>query len=201
VYQHPAEPLFDTECLEQHLPLSGSDIDVACYEVGELARLIDAGKYLLHDIIRQAGLLSQLGRPGPRLTMERDERGVFNVQGKHLLGLAHDRLEISLFFSVVDGNAAPLTVEQQLHAGKPALKLSDAGDGPDGVQHIGADALDILALRHSEDQALRARQRGFYRSQRGGAPSTDRRGDTGEQHDLPERKDGQCQSFGHSGTP
>ena len=146
MHQHPPQPILDAQRLEQHLPLRRSDVDVAGHEVGELARLVHPREHLLDNLVRQAGFLAQLGRPGSSFPVQRDEGRIFQIERKHLLGLTHDRLEIPLFVRVVDGDAAPLPVEQQLHAGKPALKLSNAGDGPDGVEYVGVHALDVLPL-------------------------------------------------------
>ena len=92
--------------------------------------------------------------------------GILGIERQHLLGLAHDGLEIALLLGVVDGDAALLAVEQQLHAGQPALELPDPGDGADGVEHVGGHALDVLPLGHREDQPLGRRQRGLDGPQR-----------------------------------
>ncbi len=85
---------------------------------------------------------------------------------------------------------APLAVQQELHAGEPSLELSDAGDGADGVEHLGGDILDVLPLRDREDQPVRRCQRGLDGPQSAGRPApigavtpgkrtTSRRGSTG----------------------
>ena len=197
VHQHPAKALFDAQRLEQHLPLLRGDVDVAGHEVGELARLVDAGQHLLDHVVGQTGLLAQLGGAGACLAVQRHEGRVFGVEGCHLLGLAYDGLEEAVLVGVVDGDAAPLAVEQQLHAGQPALELAYAGNGPDGVQDLGGDAFDVLPLGDREDQPLGLAQGALDRAKRGGPAGADRRGDPGEQHDLTKRQDGQCQTFGH----
>ena len=188
VHQHPAQPLLDAQRLQQHLPLRRRDVDVAGHEVGELARLVDAGEHLLDHFIRQAGLLAQLRRPRPRLAVQGDERRILGVERQHLLGLAHDGLEVAVLVGVVDRDAAPLAVEQQLHAGQPPLELADARDGPDGVEHLGVDVLDVLPLRDREDQPVGRGQRRLDGAQRSRPPRADRRGDARKQHDLPKRE-------------
>jgi hypothetical protein len=86
---------------------------------------------------------------------------------------------------------------QQLHAGKPALQLSNAGDGSNGIERVGGDALDILPLRDREDQPVGSRQRRLDGAQSGRTAGANRRGDPREEDDLPQRKNGQSQSFGH----
>ena len=187
VNQDPAQPLLDGERLEQDLPLGGADVEVPGDEVGQATRLIHAGQDLVDDLLGQAGLLPQLGRPGPRLLVQRDEGRILRAEGLHLLGLADDGLEVALLVAVVHRDAAPLTVEQQLHAGQAALHLADPGDGADGVEAVGGDLLEILPLRDGEDQPVRCGQRRLDRAQRPGPPGTDRRRDAREENDLPER--------------
>ena len=200
VHQDPAEPLLDAERLEQSLPLCRGDVDVPGDQVGEAARLVHSGQHLLDHLVRQARLLPELGRAGAGLSVQRHERRVLGIDRKHLLGLAHDGLEIALLLGVVDGDAALLAVEQQLHAGKTPLELPDLGDGADRVQHIGVDALDVLTLAHREDEALRGCERGLDRPKGRRSPGSDRGGDPGEQHHLAQRQHRQSQTFGHVET-
>ena len=130
--------------------------------------------------------------------MQRDKGGIVQIERQHLLGLAHDGLEIAFLVGVVDGNAAPLAMEQQLHAGKSALELSNAGDSSDGVEHIRAYALDVLPLRNGKDQPVGTGQGRLDCPQCGRPAGTNWSGDAGKQHNLSERKDGQGQSFSHS---
>ena len=197
VHQHPAEPLLDAQGLQQHLPLLRRDVDVAGDQVGELAGLVHAGQDLLDHLVGQAGLLAQLRGAGAGLAVQGDEGRILRVEGCHLLGLAHDGLEVAVLVGVVDGDAAPLAVEQQLHAGQPALELADPGDGPDGVEHLGSHAFDVLPLGDREHQPLGLAQRALDGAKRRGPPRADRRGDPGEQHDLAKRQHRQCQTFGH----
>ena len=186
--------------LEQRLPLGGVDVDVAGDEIGEPPGLVDAGQDLLHHLVRQAGLLPQLGRTGSRLAVQGHERRILGVEGQHLLGLAHDGLEVPLLVGIVNGDAALLAVQQELHPRQPALQLPDLGDGADGVQHIRGHAFDVLPLGDGEDEPLRRRQRGLDGAQRGWTSRADRRGHAGKQHNLAQRQDGQCQTFGHVET-
>ena len=88
-------------------------------------------------------------------------------------------------------------MEQQLHPGQPPLELPDPGDGPDGVQNLGSDALDVLPLRDRKDQALGLAQGGFDAAQGRWAPRSDGRGDPRKEYDFPERQYRQSQTFGH----
>ena len=154
MYQHAPQPLLDAQRLEQDLPLRRRDVDISGDEIGELAGLVDAGQHLLDHFVGQAGFLAQFGRPDTRLTVKRHERRLVSIEGQHLLGFPHDRLEVAFLVAIVDGDAPPLTVQQQLHAGQPSLKLSDPGDRADGVQDIGGDIFHVLPLRDRKDQPL-----------------------------------------------
>ncbi len=200
VDQRLPEPLLDAERLQQPLALSRGDVDIPGYQVGELAGLVDAGQHLLNHLVGKPRLLTQLGGPDPCLPMQRHERGIFRIERQHLLGLAHDGLEISLAVAVVDRDPAPLAVQQQLHPRQASLELPDPGDGPDRVEDVGAHALDVLTLGHGEDQSLGSRQRGLDGPERGRPARADRRGDAREQHDLTQRQDRQSQTFTHLGT-
>jgi len=200
VHQHAAEPLLDAQCLEQELALGWGDVDVSGHQVGEPARLVHAGEHLLHHLVRQAGLLAQLRCPGPGLAVQGDEGRILGVEREHLFRLTHDGLEIALFFGVVDGDAAVLAVEQQLHAGETPLKLPDLGDSADRVQHIGVDALDVLPLAHGEHEALRGRERRLDGPEGRRSPGADRGRDPGKQYHLAQREHRQSQSFGHVET-
>ena len=79
-------------------------------------------------------------------------------------------------------------MEQQLHAGKSALELSNAGDSADGVEHIRAYALDVLPLRNGKDQPVGTGQGRLDCPQRGGPAGTNRSGDAGKQHNLSEEE-------------
>jgi hypothetical protein len=97
----------------------------------------------------------------------------------------------------MDGNPTVLAMEQQLHAGKPALKLPDAGDRSNGVEGLRGHALDVLPLRDREHQPVGAGQRRFDGAQSSRATSTYRGSDAGKEDDFPQRKNRQSQSFGH----
>ena len=196
--QDATQSLLDAQRLEQDLALRRRDFDVAGHEVGEPAGLVHPGEDLLHDLVGQSRLLAQLGGPDSGLPMERDKGRIFRIERQHFLRLANDGLEVAVLFAVVNRDAPALAVQQELHAGEPALELSDAGDGSDGVEHLGGHILDVLPLRDREDQPVRRRQCGFDGPQRGRAPSPDRRGHAREKDDLAQRKHGQCQSFSHS---
>jgi hypothetical protein len=130
--------------------------------------------------------------------MQPHERRILGADGQHLLRLADDGLEVAFLVGIVDGDASLLAVQQELHPGEAALQLSDLGDRADGIEHLGGDALDVLPLRHGEDEPVRRRQRGLDGPQGRGPAGADRRGHTGEQHHFPKREHGQSQSFSHS---
>ena len=200
VHQDAAEPLLDAERLEQHLALGRRDVDVPGDQIREPARLVHAGEHLLDDLVRQPGLLAQLGRPRPGLPVQRDEGGILRVDRQHLLGLANHGLEVAFPLGIVNGDAPLLAVEQQLHARKPSLKLTDLGDGADRVQHVGIHALDVLSLGHGEHQALRGRECRLDGPKRRRASGADGGRDPGKQYHLTQRQHRQSQSFGHLGT-
>ena len=92
VHQHATQPLLHRQSLQQHLTLGRLDVDVPRDEIGKLARLRHAGQHLLHHLVRKTRLVAQLGGALPRFPVQRYERRVLGVQGRHLLGFAHDRL-------------------------------------------------------------------------------------------------------------
>ncbi len=197
VNQDPAQPLLDGEGLEQDLPLGRADVEVARDEVGQAARLIHSGQDLVDHLFRQPGLLPELGGPRPGFLVQRDEGGILGAERLHLLGLAHDGLEVALLVAIVHRDAAPLAVEQQLHARQAALHLPDPGDGADGVEAVGSDLLEILPLGDGEDQPVRRGQGRLDRAQCSGPAGADGRRDTREEHHLAERQDRQGQTFSH----
>jgi hypothetical protein len=200
MHQHPAEPLLDAQRFQQDLAVGGGDVDVAGHQVGELPRIVHAGQHLLDDLVRQTRLLAQLGGSGPRLTVQGDEGRVFRVERGHLFGLTHDGLEKALPVGVMDGDAPPLPVEQQLHSRQAALHLADAGDGTDGIEHFWGNALDVLPLRDGEHQPIGLAEGRLDGSQRGWASGPDGCGHPGKQHDLAQRQHRESQTFRHRST-
>ncbi len=97
----------------------------------------------------------------------------------------------------MNGNAPPLAVEQQLHAGEAALQLPDAGDGADSIERLGCDGVHVLPLGHCEDELVRMLECRLDGAQRSRPAGPDRGGDTGEEHDFAEGQHRQCQTFGH----
>ena len=81
--------------------------------------LVDAGQHLLNDLLRQAGLLAQLGCPSPGLAVQGDEGGILRLERRHLLGLAHDGLEVAVLLGVVNGDAALLAVSSSCMPASP----------------------------------------------------------------------------------
>ena len=81
VHQHPAQPVFDGECLEQLLALQGLNVEMSCDEIGKRTGVAHTLEYLLHDVGRQAGLLAQFARPLADFAMQRDESSVLLVEG------------------------------------------------------------------------------------------------------------------------
>src|SRR5690606_37409916 len=75
MHQHATDALVHLEGLEQLLALRGVEVEIASDEVREPTGLIDAIEHLLHDFLRQAGLLAQLGGARAQFLVERDEVG------------------------------------------------------------------------------------------------------------------------------
>jgi hypothetical protein len=94
-------------------------------------------------------------------------------------------------------DAAILAVEEELHAREAPLELADAGHRADGVEHLGGDLLNVLTLRHREHQPLGRAQSGFNGPQGGGLAGVDRRRDTRQEDEIPQRQDGKRHSFSH----
>jgi hypothetical protein len=129
--------------------------------------------------------------------MQRNKRRVFRTERLHLLGLTDHGLEVTLGFAVVDGYAAALAMEQELHAGQPALQLANAGNRANSVEGLRLDRLGVLALGDGKDELIGCLQGRFDGAQRARASGTNRRRHPREQHDLAQRQHGQGQSFGH----
>jgi hypothetical protein len=72
---------------------------------------------------RQSRLLAQLGGAGSHLAVERHEGRIFGIDGRQLLGVADDRLEVSVLLGDVNADAAVFAVQQELHAAQAALEL------------------------------------------------------------------------------
>ena len=196
-YQHPAEPLLDRQRLEERLSLRGGNVDVACHQIGKPARIAHAVQHLLNHFFGETGLLSQLRGPLPHLAVEPDERRVFRGERGHFVRLADDRLHVSVLFGYVHCDGAPLTVQQELHSGQPALELPHLGDGADRVETVGGNLLGVLALANREDEMLGRGQRSFYGSYRPRSASADRGRDAREQHHVAQWEDREGQSFTH----
>jgi hypothetical protein len=154
VHQHPPQPLLDGEGLEQHLPLGLSHVRVAGHQVGQPAGIVHALQHLGDDLLGQAGLGAELGRPLAQLAEQADERRILRVERLHLLGLAHHGLQIAVPLRDLHRDAAMLAVEEELNPRQAALERTDAGHRADGVEHLGSDLLDVLALGDGEDQPL-----------------------------------------------
>ena len=195
MHQDPAEPLLDREGLQQRLTVRGADVEISRDQIGELARIMHAGEHLLHHLFRQPGLLTQLGGAGAGLLVETDKRRIIGIERLQLLRLEHDRLEVAVLVSHVHGDATALAMQQQLHAGEPALHLTDAGDGPDGEETVRAHRFDILPLGDGEDQPIRSGERGLDGAQRSWTPRADWRGGTRKEYHLTEGQDGEYETL------
>ncbi len=152
---------------------------------------------MLNHFLGQTRLLAQLGGAGAGFAVQSHERRLVRAKRQHLLGFAHYSDEIAILLAVVDRDASVLAVQKQLHTREPALHLTDAGDGADGIKDIGSDALDVLALRDCEDQPLGRGERGLDCAQSGRPPGADWRGDAREENDLPKGKYRQSEAFSH----
>ncbi len=96
----------------------------------------------------------------------------------------------------MQGEGTRLPVDQQLHAAGATLHLRDLHDGAHRVQVVGLHLVTVLALRDGEHAAL-AREGGLDCLQSPRTARRDRHGGPGEDHRLPEREDGKCQTIGH----
>ena len=197
VDQDAPHALLDREGLEQHLALLLAEIGVAGHEVGEPARLLDPFEHLLDDLFGQAGLGAQLRRPLPQFPEERDEGRILGIQRLHLLRLAHGGLQMAVLLDDLHRDAAILAVEEELHARETPLELADTGHRADGVEHLGGDLLNVLALRHREHQPLGRVQGGLNGLEGGGLAGVDRRRDIRQEDEIPQRQDGKRHSFSH----
>ena len=139
------------------------------------------------DLFGQAGLGAELRRALPELPGEGDEGRILRIQRLHLLRLAHGRLEVAVLLDNLHRDAAVLAMEEELHAGEPSLELADAGHRADGMEHLRGDRLNVLALGHREHQPLGCVERGFDRLQGGGLAGIDRRRDTRQEDEVPQR--------------
>jgi hypothetical protein len=202
VHQHPADALLDREGLEQRLALAGVQVDVARHQVGEAARLVHPVEDLLHHLLGEARLLAQFRGPRTDLAVQRDERRILGVHRRQLLGVPDDGLEPpALVLRVVHRDGAAVAVHQELHPGEAPLDLPDAGDGPDGMEGGGVHPLGVLPLGDGKDQLVLGLERRLEGAEGPGAAGADRRGDPGEEHDLPEGEDGKRQAFRHRLSP
>jgi hypothetical protein len=129
--------------------------------------------------------------------MERHECSVIRIQRQHFFRFPDHGLQVAVLLTVVQGDASLLAVEQQLHPAQTPLHLSDARDGPYGIKALRGDRLHVLALRDCKDQPLRGGQRRLDGAKRGRSAGPDRSRYAGEQHNLPQREDRQCQPFSH----
>ena len=201
VHEDAAHALFDRQGLEQRLPLARLDVEVAGHEVGEPARVGDPFQHLLHDFLRESRFLTELGRALASLAVQGHVRGIVDLEGRQLFGLADDRLQVAAPFQVLQRRAPGLPLEQQLHAAQTPLDLSDPRDGAHGIQPGGRHLVHVLALRNGEDKAGFALDGRFNGAEGCRPPRADRLRDAGEQHDLPEREHRERLTFEHCRTP
>ena len=93
MHQHAADALLDTQGLEQRLLLRHVHVQVAGDEVCKATGLGHAVQHLMHDLFRQAALLTQLHGAFARLAMQRLECRILLVDGFHVRRRHHDRRE------------------------------------------------------------------------------------------------------------
>ena len=98
----------------------------------------------------------------------------------------------------VHRHAAALPVQEHLHPAEAALELADPGNGADRVEPIGGDIFEVLALGDGKDELVRGGEGCFDGAEGAGTTGADRRGDSGEEDDIPQGEDRQCQAFTHS---
>ncbi len=201
VHEDTPEPVLDRQRLEERLALHRGDVEVARHEVGEPSGVVHAGEHLLNDLLRQPRLLAQLGGARAGLAVERHERGILEADRRQFLGVADHGLEVAVLVDDVHGDAAPLAVQEKLHAGQAALQLPDLGDGTDGVEVVRADLFDVFPLGNGEYQFFRSGQRRLDGAKRPGPTGADGSRDAGEEHDIAEGENGDRQAFSHFEYP
>jgi hypothetical protein len=143
----------------------------------------------LDHLFGKAGLLTQLCRPRPNLAIERHEGGILWSYWRQFFCLSYDRPQESFVIPDVHRDPTTLTVEQELDPTETSLELSDACDGPDGVERFGSHVLDVVALRNGKNEFVFRSDRRFDGPKRPRSACPDRRGHTGEQHDISKGQD------------
>ena len=84
VHEHPAQPVFDRQHLEELLAFERLDVEVAGDEVRQLPGLGDSLENLFHHILGKAGFLAQLRGTLARLAVQGDEGRIVGVQGRQV---------------------------------------------------------------------------------------------------------------------
>ena len=195
--QDPTQPLFDRERLEQGLLIRSGYFQVTRDQIGQTTGVVDSTQDLQHDLFGESRLLSQLGGALPDLPDQALKRRVRGVGGSHLLGLPHHRLETPVALGDPQRNAPMQPFQQKLHHATALLHLADARHRTDGVQHVGVDVLDVLALHHRKHQAILALGHGLDRPQGRGPAGPDRHRHAGVQQSLAQGKNWKSSYLGH----
>ncbi len=185
VNESPPHAVFDRERLEEELPVCRRDVDVARDEVGELPGVVRLGQDVRDRLVGEAELLGQLRGALLQLFQECDEGGVGDVERRHFGGLHDDRLEVPVLLLDPHGDATDLPLEEQAGAADSALDRPDGCDGPDGMEQLGCDGLDVLALRQREDELLGALHRRLDGVKRARAAGGDREADSRKKNGVP----------------
>ena len=198
VDEDATEAVFHVQVLQEPLPFGDGQLDVAGDEIGEAAGVGDGVEHLVHDFLGQPATLAKLGGALANFLVERNEGGIVFVDWLLLVDRCDDGAEIVVggVGGILDCGGALLTLEQELHAAKSALDLSDARDDAHRVEDIGSGLVRVVALRDREHQPV-ALQRSFDRAEGARPARGDRRREPREDHRPPEGENGERLTLTH----
>ena len=150
----------------------------------------------MHDLFGKAALFTELGGAFARFFVQRFEGGIFHIKRHHLFGGHNHRLEVSVNLSELQGGGTLLTLQEQLHATKSPLDLTDPGDDAGGEEDIRGGFLGVVALGDSENQPVPLERR-FDGAEGPGAARRNWGGDAGENDRPAKRQDRKCLALAH----
>jgi hypothetical protein len=140
----------------------------------------------VHDLLRKSAPFAELSRSLARFLVQCLEGGIVPIEGRHLLGLDHDGIEVPVARGVLNRRGALFTLQQQLDASKAALDLADPRDDTHGVQNLGVGLVRVVSLRDGKHQPV-AFERGFDRAEGTRASGGNGCRDAREDHRAPKR--------------
>ena len=199
VHEHATEAVLDREVLEQPLPLRHRELDVAGYQIRELARIGHGVEHLMHDFLGQSPPLAKLGGALANLLVQRDERRVVLVGRRHLLDRGDDGAEVVVGHHVLQRRRALLTLQQQLDAAETTLDLPDARNHAHRVEDVRSGLVGVVALCDGEDEAV-ALEGGLDGPQRPRPPRGNGGGEARKDHGTPKREHRECLTCCHDET-